>query len=134
MENAGIFYGHLEYLQPFGIFKAIWNILQPFGIFYGHLVCNAVAIWYIFPRFGILCQEKSGNPVGNCVTAKFVSHKTKFDGSFFYDFTIVKFYNVLEGTYFAFDEELLTMQLCYLHTIHFRLCTTTKYIHFICCM
>jgi hypothetical protein len=20
-------------------------------------------IWYIFPRFGILCQEKSGNPV-----------------------------------------------------------------------
>jgi hypothetical protein len=22
-----------------------------------------VAIWYIFPRFGILCQEKAGNPV-----------------------------------------------------------------------
>jgi hypothetical protein len=21
-----------------------------------------VVIWYIFPRFGILCQEKSGNP------------------------------------------------------------------------
>jgi hypothetical protein len=21
-----------------------------------------VAIWYIFPRFGMLCQEKSGNP------------------------------------------------------------------------
>jgi hypothetical protein len=23
---------------------------------------NVVVIWYIFPRFGILCQEKSGNP------------------------------------------------------------------------
>jgi hypothetical protein len=22
-----------------------------------------VAIWYIFPRFGIFCQEESGNPV-----------------------------------------------------------------------
>jgi hypothetical protein len=22
---------------------------------------NLMAIWYIFPRFGILCQEKSGN-------------------------------------------------------------------------
>jgi hypothetical protein len=49
MENAGIFYGHLEY------FTVIWYILWPF--------CNAVLIWYIFPRFGLLCQEKSGNPV-----------------------------------------------------------------------
>jgi hypothetical protein len=32
----------------------IWNILRPFG--------NLVAIWYISPRFGTLCQEKSGNP------------------------------------------------------------------------
>jgi hypothetical protein len=55
MENAGIFYGHLEY------FTVIWNILQSFGIFYGHLVIFVV-ISYIFPRFGILCQEKSGNP------------------------------------------------------------------------
>jgi hypothetical protein len=30
-------------------------------IFYGHLV-YFVVIWYIFPRFGILYQEKSGNP------------------------------------------------------------------------
>jgi hypothetical protein len=29
-------------------------MLWPFG--------NLVVIWYIFPRFGILCQEKSGNP------------------------------------------------------------------------
>jgi hypothetical protein len=33
---------------------AIWYNLWPFG--------NVVAIWYIFPRFGILCQEKSGIP------------------------------------------------------------------------
>jgi hypothetical protein len=32
MENAGIFYGHLEY------FKVVWYILWPFG--------NVVAIWY----------------------------------------------------------------------------------------
>jgi hypothetical protein len=39
----------------------IWNILRPFGTFYGHFVMH----WYcgIFaPVFGILCQEKSGNP------------------------------------------------------------------------
>jgi hypothetical protein len=35
-------------------FTAIWYILWPFG--------NVVVIWYTFPSFGILCQEKSGNP------------------------------------------------------------------------
>jgi hypothetical protein len=44
-----------------------WYILWPSGIYYGYFVhfcpfCNLVAIWYIFPRFGMLCQEKSGNP------------------------------------------------------------------------
>jgi hypothetical protein len=39
MENDGIFYGHLEY------FTVIWYILWPY-----------------FPHFGMLCQEKSGNP------------------------------------------------------------------------
>jgi hypothetical protein len=40
----------------------IWSILRPLETFYGHLV-YFVVIWYIFPRFGILDQEKSGNPV-----------------------------------------------------------------------
>jgi hypothetical protein len=35
----------------------IWNTLRPLGI-----LGNFVVIWYIFPRFGILYQEKSGNP------------------------------------------------------------------------
>jgi hypothetical protein len=48
MENAGIFYGHLEW------FTVIWYFLCPFG--------SVVVIWYIFPRFGTLCQEKSGSP------------------------------------------------------------------------
>jgi hypothetical protein len=48
MEKVGIFCGHLEYIT------AIWTILCPFG--------NLEAICCIFPRFGILCQEKSGNP------------------------------------------------------------------------
>jgi hypothetical protein len=56
-------------------FMAIWYILLPFAIFYGHLV-YLTAICYIlwplgifvvhldkFSRFGILYQEKSGNPV-----------------------------------------------------------------------
>jgi hypothetical protein len=38
-----------------------WYIVCPFGIFYGDLVLF-VEIWYISPRFGILCQEKYGNP------------------------------------------------------------------------
>jgi hypothetical protein len=61
----------------------IWYILQPFGIFFGNFVCcmailymyTYMAIWYIYGNFvylwsfrinfhffGILYQEKSGNP------------------------------------------------------------------------
>jgi hypothetical protein len=40
---------------------SIWINLRAMGISYGHLVYFEV-IWYIFPRFGILYQEKSGNP------------------------------------------------------------------------
>jgi hypothetical protein len=37
---------------------AIWNILQTFGIFYDNLVYFEVISHY----FGMLYQEKSGNP------------------------------------------------------------------------
>jgi hypothetical protein len=47
MKVVSIFYGHLVFLRPF-------------GILYGHLVHFKV-IWYIFPRFGMLYQGKSGN-------------------------------------------------------------------------
>jgi hypothetical protein len=40
---------------------AIWNILETFWIFYDHLV-QFVFIWYILSGFGIMQQEKSGNP------------------------------------------------------------------------
>jgi hypothetical protein len=43
-------------------FAAIYNILQPFGLFHGHLVFFVV-LWQIFPRFGMLYREESGNPV-----------------------------------------------------------------------
>jgi hypothetical protein len=43
MENVGSFYVHLEFF-----------ILVYIG--------NFVVIWYLFHHFGILCQEKSGNP------------------------------------------------------------------------
>jgi hypothetical protein len=40
---------------------AIWNILWILGIFYDYLA-HFVFIWYIFSGFGIMYQEKSGNP------------------------------------------------------------------------
>jgi hypothetical protein len=48
MEDADILYVHSVYLRPFVTFC-------------GQLVYFMV-IWYIFSRFGILYQEKSGNP------------------------------------------------------------------------
>jgi hypothetical protein len=51
MEDVVLLYGILVY------FSAIWYILWPFGIFYGYLV--------YFLRFGLLHQEKSGNPGEN---------------------------------------------------------------------
>jgi hypothetical protein len=36
---------------------ALWH----FGIFFGHLA-YFVVMWYIFPSFSMLYQEKSGNP------------------------------------------------------------------------
>jgi hypothetical protein len=54
-------------------------ILWTFGLicghlkyFYGHVV-YLVIIWYIFPRFGMLYQEKSGNPD---TLAVFISART----------------------------------------------------------
>jgi hypothetical protein len=41
-----------------------WYILWPFGTFYGNLGSFVTIwyIWYIFSCFGIMHQEKSGNP------------------------------------------------------------------------
>jgi hypothetical protein len=38
-----------------------WYILWPFGIFYGHFVFLWSFVAHI-SRFGVLYQEKSGNP------------------------------------------------------------------------
>jgi hypothetical protein len=48
MEDVGIFYEHLVH------FTAFWYILWTFGILCGNLVYLSL--------FGILYQEKSGNP------------------------------------------------------------------------
>jgi hypothetical protein len=47
-------------------FLAIWYVLRQFGTFCGYFG-NLVAIWYISPNFGILRQEKSGNPGGDII-------------------------------------------------------------------
>jgi hypothetical protein len=54
MKKVAILHDHLEY------FTGLWYILWPFG--------NLVVYLYIFPHFGILNKEKSGNPARNrCV-------------------------------------------------------------------
>jgi hypothetical protein len=66
IENVVLFFISLEY------FKSIWYILGYIGIFYGHFV-------YIFPRFGILRQEKSGNPApSSCANWRTENLQKKF--------------------------------------------------------
>jgi hypothetical protein len=47
VEHVGLFYGHWEYI------KAVWYILWPMD--------KMLVLWFIFPHFGILYHEKSGN-------------------------------------------------------------------------
>jgi hypothetical protein len=48
MATVVIFIDHLEYITAFCCI--LWSFV------------NVWALWYILPRFGILCQENSGNP------------------------------------------------------------------------
>jgi hypothetical protein len=52
-------------------FMLIWNMLWPFGIFYRKFV----VVWYIFPHFGMLCQDKSGNPAANPIS---IQHSAEY--------------------------------------------------------
>jgi hypothetical protein len=62
-------------------FMDIQSISQQFDIFYGHLA-HFVVMWYIFPRFGMLYQEESGNPAFK--RKKMPSHcRTVQDGTIF---------------------------------------------------
>jgi hypothetical protein len=38
--------------------------MEDVRLFYGHLV-YFIVIWYVLSRFGIIHQQKSGNPVGH---------------------------------------------------------------------
>jgi hypothetical protein len=49
-------------LKDVGICMAILSIVRPDGIIYGRLE-HLEVIWYIFPHFGMLYREKSGNSV-----------------------------------------------------------------------
>jgi hypothetical protein len=56
--NLGKFW---EGLGKCWYFVAVLSILRSKGIFYGHLV-RLVGNWCIFPRYGMLYREISGNP------------------------------------------------------------------------
>jgi hypothetical protein len=58
--NLGKFSRALDW-KKWIYFMAIGNILRTFGIFYDHLV-HFVFIWYFLSGFGIMREEKSGNP------------------------------------------------------------------------
>jgi hypothetical protein len=58
--NLGKFRRALDW-KMFIYCMSIWNILRTLGILYGDSV-HVVFIWYIFSGFGIMYQEKSGNP------------------------------------------------------------------------
>jgi hypothetical protein len=64
MEDVGIFNGHLVN------FPAIWHSLRSFGIF--------SPVWVHFTRFGMLRQEKSGNPGQGMSQAYYAPSKRPF--------------------------------------------------------
>jgi hypothetical protein len=58
--NVGKFWCALDWKMLIYL-MAICNISRTLGIFYDHMV-HFFLIWYIFSGFGIVYQEKSGNP------------------------------------------------------------------------
>jgi hypothetical protein len=58
--NSGQFWWALGW-KMLTYLMGIWNILRTPGMFYDYLV-HFVFSWYIIPSFGIMYQEKSGNP------------------------------------------------------------------------
>jgi hypothetical protein len=58
--NLGKFWSVLQWKRLVN-FMAIWSILLPLCLCYGHFVYFVVILAY-FSRFGMLYQEKSGNP------------------------------------------------------------------------
>jgi hypothetical protein len=81
MKDAGKFNGHLVY------FTSISYILWTFGIF--------VVIFVYFSSFGMLCQEKSGNPAictydtgcGQNESLAISASRNKKNFTFFYGFS-----------------------------------------------
>jgi hypothetical protein len=71
--NLGTFWRvlHLNMLVHFMAnlvnFPGVWYILWHFGLFCGHLVS--------FPRLGILCHKKSGNPAPRSIFVRMFGDK-----------------------------------------------------------
>jgi hypothetical protein len=61
--NLFNFFGVLEW-KKLVFSMSIWNKLRPFGMICGFWYFSGNLVY--FPRFGILCQEKSGNPGADC--------------------------------------------------------------------
>jgi hypothetical protein len=66
-------------MESFGnlvTFPTFGHISWPFVIFNGNLV-HFLVIWYIFLRFGMFYEVKSGNPVGQWAAPSVADHAGK---------------------------------------------------------
>jgi hypothetical protein len=72
--DLGKFWRVLQWKMLVYFIMTIWPILRPFGIFWGNLV-HCLVIWYIFSRFGMLSQDKSGSPAHEWVRLALLSWK-----------------------------------------------------------
>jgi hypothetical protein len=73
MQDVGIYicimsiwyiYRHLVYIRDIWYILVMWYFLWTFGIFCGNFV-YFVLIRHIFAHFGMLYQERSGNPASD---------------------------------------------------------------------
>jgi hypothetical protein len=77
-------------------FMTTCNISRTFEIFYDHMV-HFVFIWYIFSGFGIMYQEKSGNPGQSTFVLATATLLRFYVCKFFANYCCSGFHRLLQG-------------------------------------
>jgi hypothetical protein len=94
-------------------FTAIWSILRLFGIF-GNLFSICYGYLLYFSRFGMLHQEKSGNPVGSKLDRKLQGRPCAL---------------VFRRQDNLFNYGIHSMAICYLHCFQSKTMTAAALFH-----